>query len=331
MKTLDVYAFGNALVDILVTISDEELQWLGFERASFALVEKSEQKRLLEKLHSHRPTLVSGGSVANSMIGLAQLGGVGAFSACVGDDRYGMHYAEELSSLGLQVVNPIIVGGTTGTVAVLITPDAERTMRCCLGDAGQLDIDRIDEELIAKAKWIFLEGYVLANPERGARVLSRAAHLAEKYGTKIAITFSDEWVVNACRPQLNDLVPHCDLIFANLAEAKAFTGASDGDGAFKALKHIVPNVVVSRGADGVLVFFEERDYRVPAFACLPKDLTGAGDMLAGAFLYGITNGIPVEQTARAACFMAMQVITRVGARLPGGAKDYWREGIAARV
>ncbi len=159
MREFDVCGLGNAIVDIFLEINDAELQELGFERGTMRLVSPDEQQLLLDRYHNGKRDLrlVSGGSVANSIIGLSQLGGNGAFIGCVGDDRYGLHYAEEFADLKIDIGNPILVGETTGTCVALITPDAERTMRTCLAVSSQLAAKHVDSDRITKSEWLFIE------------------------------------------------------------------------------------------------------------------------------------------------------------------------------
>src|SRR5438552_1399414 len=159
-REFDVCGLGNALVDILLELTDEEFTPLGFERATMRLVESTEQKTLLETFRDHEPRLVSGGSVANSVIACSQLGGKGAFIGCVGDDRYGLHYTEEFEELQIEFCNAPLVGETTGTCVSIITPDAERTMRTNLAVSSHLAARHVPADRIAASEWLFIEGYV---------------------------------------------------------------------------------------------------------------------------------------------------------------------------
>ncbi len=142
MKEFQLCGLGNALVDIFLEISEAEFASLGFERGTMRLVDLAEQKTLLDRFQKHEPKLVSGGSVANSIIAFSQLGGQAAFIGCVGDDRYGLFYAGEFEELGIDIDNPIIVNESTGTCVSIVTPDAERTMRTCLAVASHLSAHR---------------------------------------------------------------------------------------------------------------------------------------------------------------------------------------------
>src|SRR3954463_2182289 len=187
MHEFDVRGLGNAIVDIFVEVTDDEFAALGFERGTMRLVDPAEQRGLLDRLHARDPRLVSGGSVANSVIALSQLGGKGAFVGCVGDDRYGLHYQEEFKELDIDFVNPPLVGETTGTCVSVITPDAERTMRTCLAVSSHLAARHVPAEKIAAAEWLFVEGYVFANANTGQHAVREAVRAAKAAGTKIAL------------------------------------------------------------------------------------------------------------------------------------------------
>ena len=329
MKDFDVCGLGNAIVDIFVEVTDAEFAALGFERGTMRLVDIAEQRGLLDRLHARDPRLVSGGSVANSVIALSQLGGRGAFIGCVGDDRYGLHYQEEFTRLGIDMGNPVIFGETTGTCACLITPEAERTMRTCLAVSSHLSDRHIDPDRIRAAEWLFIEGYVFANPDTGQGAIREALRVAKANGVKVAVTCSDAFVPEVFGEAFSQVLRQADLLFCNAVEAAAVTGAKSAAEAFEKLKSLVPSAVVTDGPNGAFVRHAGAEAHVPAFPCEPRDLTGAGDMFAGGFLYGITHGLWPAKAARAANFLAMKVITQVGARLHHGTKMFWDEALAA--
>jgi sugar/nucleoside kinase (ribokinase family) len=329
MKEFQLYGLGNALVDIFLDLSDEEFAALGFERGSMRLVEPAEQKALLERFQGHEPRLVSGGSVANSVIAFAQLGGRAAFLGCVGDDRYGLFYKTEFDELGVDIGNPILVGETTGTCACLLTPDAERTMRTCLAVSSHLAARHVDEARLKDADWLFIEGYVFANPQTGQGAIREALRLARQHGVKVAVTCSEAFIVNVFGAAFREALGRADLLFCNASEACAVTGAGGAAEAFARLKEQVPSAVVTDGPEGAYVRHAGVEAHVPAYPCQPVDLTGAGDMLAGSFLYGITHGVAPDRAARAACYLARKVITQVGARLHHGTRQFWDECLAS--
>ena len=328
MKEFHLCGLGNAIVDIFLELSDPELADLGFEKATMRLVEPAEQKRLLERFKGQEPRLVSGGSVANSVIAFSQLGGRAAFIGCVGDDRYGLFYQTEFEELGIDIGNPAIVGETTGTCVCVITPDAERTMRTCLAVSSHLAQRHVDEARIQNSEWLFVEGYVFANPDTGQGAIREAVRLAKKHGVKVALTCSEAFIPQVFGDAFFEALKQADLLFCNTAEACAVTKAETAQEAFARLKGVVPACVVTAGPGGAHVRHGGVEAHVPAFPCEPKDLTGAGDMFAGAFLYGLTHGVAADRAARAACFLARKVISQVGARLHHGTRPFWEEALA---
>jgi sugar/nucleoside kinase (ribokinase family) len=326
-KEFDLCGLGNSLVDILLELTDDEFSALGFEKGTMRLVEPDEQKKLLAAFRDHEPRLISGGSVANSVIACSQLGGKGAFIGCVGDDRYGLHYSGEFDELGIEFCSAPLVGETTGTCVSIITPDAERTMRTSLAVSSHLAARHVDAERIHESEWLFIEGYVFANPHTGQHAIREALRAAKANGTLVALTCSDAFVPQVFGEPFHAALKESDLLFCNATEAVAVAGGADAAEAFKNLKDLVPNCVVTDGPNGAFVRFHGAEHHVPAFPCEPKDLTGAGDMFAGSFLYGITHGVPPAKAARAANFLAMKVITQIGARLHHGAKQFWSEAV----
>ncbi len=329
MREFQLYGLGNALVDLFIDLSDEEFAKLGYPRGSTQLVGLDEQKALLQRFEDREMRLASGGSVANSVIAFAQLGGQAAFLGCVGDDRYGLFYQSEFEELGIDFGNPAIVGQSTGTCVCLITPDAERTMIVCLGVSSNLSARHVDERRLKNTDWLFVEGYTLANPQTGESAAREAVHLARKHDVRVALTCSEAFVVNQTGGAFFEILPQADLLFCNASEASAVTGKASAQEAFAALANKVPSAVVTDGPHGAYVRHAGIEAHVPAYPCKPIDLTGAGDMLAGAFLYGITQGIAPDRAARAACYLAMKVITQVGARLHHGTRRFWDESLAS--
>ena len=324
MKRFKLCGLGNAIVDIFLQLSEEEFASLGFERGTMRLVEIGEQRVLLDRYQKHEPKLVSGGSVANSVIAFSQLGGSAAFIGCVGDDRYGLFYSNEFEELGIDIGNPIIVNEATGTSICIVTPDAERTMRTCLAVASHLSDRHVEEERIRDSEWLFIEGYVFANPATGQTAIREALRMAKQHGTKVAITSSEAFIPRAFGQPFQEALRQTDLLFCNESEACAITGAGNAEEAFKKLNQ-VPSVVVTNGPHGAYVRYAGTEAHVPSFPCEPRDLTGAGDMFAGAFLYGITHDVSPESAARNASYLAQKVITQVGARLHSGTREYWEK------
>ena len=206
MKEFQLFGLGNALVDIFVEVSEEEFASLGFERGSSRLVDRAEQEALLGRFAHHNLRLVSGGSVANSVIAFSQLGGDAAFLGCVGDDRYGLFYQTEFEELGIDSGQMVLVGETTGTCLCIITPDAERTMRTCLAGAGRLAAQHVDEQRVKNAAWVFIEGYGFANPETLQEAIRTAVRFARQHGNQVAVTCSEAFIVTGFRAAFNDVL-----------------------------------------------------------------------------------------------------------------------------
>src|SRR5438067_5926831 len=239
-REFDVCGLGNALVDILLELTDEEFAALAFEKGTMRLVEPHEQRVLLEQFGDHEPRLVSGGSVANSVIACSQLGGKGAFIGCVGDDRYGLHYVDEFEQLQIEFCAQPLVGETTGTCVSIITPDAERTMRTSLAVSSHLAARHVDPGRVGKSEWLFAEGYVLANPDTGQGAVREAIRRAKEHGTKVALTCSEAFIVEAFGDAFRPALAQTDLLFCNASEAMAVTRAADAATAFAKLKDLVP-------------------------------------------------------------------------------------------
>ena len=202
-------------------------------------------------------------------------------------------------------------------------------MRTCLAVSSRLSAHHVDEARLKDADWLFVEGYVFANPDTGQGAVREALRVAKRHGVKVAVTCSEAFVVQAFGDAFFEALGQTDLLFCNASEARAVTGAESAEAAFARLKDRVPSAVVTDGANGVYVRHGGVEAHVPAYPCRPVDLTGAGDMLAGSFLYGITHGVAPDRAARAACYLAMKVITQVGARLHHGAKQSWEEALAS--
>src|SRR3954462_10464686 len=249
-KEFDVCGLGNSLVDILLELTDEEFAPLAFDRGTMRLVEPDEQRKLIDRFRDHEPRLVSGGSVANSVIACSQLGGRGAFVGCVGDDRYGLHYVEEFEQLGIDFVNDPLVGETTGTCVSVITPDAERTMRTCLAVSSHLAARHVPADKIAAAGWLFVEGYLFANPATGQHAVREALRAAKAAGTKVALTCSDAFVPQVFGDVFREALGQSDLLFCNATEAAAVAGGGSAEEAFAKLKGLVSNAVVTDGPNG---------------------------------------------------------------------------------
>ena len=323
MKTIDVTGICNGLVDIFADLSDADFAPLGFEKGTMRLVDVQQQKDLLERFAGASPEVCSGGSVANSMIMVAQLGGKSAICCRLANDHYGRFYRDECLDLGIKMPVALAETGATGTCVSLVTPDAERTMRTALGVCTELSAAHIDQAVIRDSRWVFIEGYVFSNSDEGRGAISEVVRIARDSGTKVAVTCSDAWIVSGFGEPLQKALESASLIFANEEESSALAGSADVVSAGRKLKDRFPHVVLTAGPRGAFIWWEGEELNVPAFTCEPRDLTGAGDAFAGAFLHGINHGLSPYDAAHRANFLASKVITQMGARLKGDVKSLW--------
>ncbi len=319
-KKFDVYGIGNALVDVQFQVAERALQELSLDKGGMKLVDTAEQNTVLQYCDSVSPHLASGGSAANSMIAVSQLGGNVAYGCLVGDDELGHFYFDEMQALGVRLHTPPISGETTGTCVILITPDAERTMNTHLGASAAFQVEHVTEEALKQAEWLYLEGYLFST-DGGRAAVRRAIDLAKKHQVKISLTFSDRFIVDVFGDALRAAVADCDLIFANEQEASAYVGVEQEAEIFARFQASAPNVMMTRSEKGVLGTFGGSSFQVDAFPIQAVDATGAGDMFAGAFLYGITHGQTAEDAARLSCFLSSKVVSQLGPRLQGDVKE----------
>jgi sugar/nucleoside kinase (ribokinase family) len=314
-KKYAVCGIGNALVDLLIRVDQADFMKLGLKKAEMALLDSQQQAVLLNRMADHHFEISSGGSVANSIVALAQLGSSAAFIGTLGRDQYGDVFASQFSELGIELNAYRLADQPTGTCLAIITPDAERTMCTCLGASGSIVLDQSGQDLIRDSQWLVLEGFTLTNSEVREKLIVSALETAINAQTKVAFSFSEAWVVDAHRDAVRTIVARSDLIFCNEAEAKKYTATDTLEEAFAKLKDLCSGVVATAGSQGALIWYGGHEVRVPASQATPVDLTGAGDMFAGTFLHGIISRTDLDVAARRACYMARLIIEQVGARL----------------
>lgn len=315
MNRIDVVGIGNALVDIQAQVDEAFPQTVGFEKGIMTLVDDERQAKVIEQLGGKPLHRCAGGSAANSIVGLAQLGGTGGFIGKVGEDEIGRFYSEDMRSLGITTqCTPADV--PTGTCAILITPDAQRTMLTNLGAAGLIAKSDIDEDLIRSAKYVYVEGYLLTSPV-GKEGAYHAMEVAKSAGVKVALTASDPFLINMIRDEIWDLIRGpVDLFFCNEEEAKSLTGCDDALQAGFKIHESAENVALTLGDKGSLLMHKSEGIPIEGVAVDAIDTTGAGDMYAGALLYGITNGMTWQNAGKLASRKSAEVVAQMGPRLP---------------
>lgn len=313
-KDIQLSGLGNALVDVQFQVTFEELEALKIPKSTMQLADIERQREVLDSFSHYKPHLCSGGSAANTVIAFAQFGGKAGYSTRIGADNYGRFYSQEFEELGVELHATPTAEQHTGTCIVLITPDADRTLHTSLGVNMLFNPEDVDENAIARSEWLYLEGYKFTE-ESGTAAIETAIEYAKKHGTKIAVSFSDAFIVNVFRSQLDRALKSADLIFCNELEATSYTGDADGEAAFKTLLKSFENVAVTRAANGSLIHWDGATHQIPAYPANPIDTTGAGDMYAAGFLYGITHGHAPDRAGRLGSYASAKIVSQFGARL----------------
>jgi sugar/nucleoside kinase (ribokinase family) len=309
-----VAGIGNAIVDVLVHAEDALPGTLGFDKGVMTLIDGAQAERIYEALP---PGIeCSGGSAANTIVGIASLGGKAAYMGKVKDDQLGRVFRHDIKNAGAAFDSLAALDGpATARCFVLVTPDAQRTMLTYLGACIELTPDDVDDAIIAQSAVTYLEGY-LYDPPLAKQAFLKAAGIAHGAGRLVSLSLSDPFCVNRHRAEFLDLVSgHVDLLFANDAEIMALFETDDFDEALRRTRGHASVAAITRGAKGSLVVTDED---VIVIGCEPVahvvDTTGAGDLYAAGFLYGFTQGRDLATCARLGGLAAGEIISHIGAR-----------------
>jgi sugar/nucleoside kinase (ribokinase family) len=315
--SLDVVVIGNALVDVLASAKDEDLAALDLVKGTMALVDLARSESIYATMGP--TTEASGGSGANTAAGVAALGGRAAFIGRVADDGFGRAFTHDIRSIGVAfdpTPTPAGPGGAvTGHCLVLVTGDAERTMATHLGVASDLGSADLHDAYLSSAQVVYLEGYLWEQPSAKA-AMREAIEVAHRRDTSVALTLSDPFCVEHHQSEFLELLNgDLEMVFANEEEILLLFGAPDFSAAVEAVMETGVLAVLTRGAAGTVVVTASGPVDVPA-APVDRvvDTTGAGDLFAAGFLYGITNGLSPTDSARLGGVCAAEVISHVGAR-----------------
>lgn len=314
MKNILLTGIGNALVDLEYRVTDAELASFGVNKGAMTLTEPSRQHDMIQALGERDVHRCSGGSAANTIIAFAQFGGSAAYASLLGADHFGNFYASEFKDLGIVLNAEQVSGATTGSCLVLITPDSERTLNTTLAINTDFSPRHVDENLIKASEWVYIEGYKLTD-DNGAEAVDHALFYAKKHDTRVAISCSDGFIIDVFGDRLRTVLQRADLVFCNEREG---TGLAQTDSVHDAYNYLVatyPNAVLTAGAEGSRVRWNGLDAQIPAYKVQPVDTTGAGDMYAGAFLYGVLHRHHPEHAGRLASYASAQVVAQYGARL----------------
>ena len=317
MKKYDVFGIGNALVDCTYMVDDSFLVENNIEKGVMTLVDKEKQKLLIEKIKNTKPFIQSGGSVSNSIFVLSQLGGSGYFSFLVSDDDFGNIYINDLKNNGVKIGNKkyIIADGMTGSCLVLTTPDAERTMNTCLSISTKYSIKNINFDDLSNSKYLYIEGYLVTS-ELSMQAIHDCISYCKKNDIKIALTVSDLSMVKFFKDKLESILKYkIDLLFCNEKEAKAFSEKSSLNESSNFLLQFSKLVVITRGDKGALVASFKEKINIDSVKTDAIDTVGAGDAFSGAFLFGINNGMGLENSGKLASALSSKVVSKIGPRL----------------
>ena len=317
MTTLryDVLGIGNAIVDVIARAEDDFLVAQGMQKGTMALIDEARAEQIYAAMGPAVES--SGGSAANTIVGVASFGARAAFVGKVNDDELGRTFAHDIRSAGVAYdTPPASEGPSTARCYIMVTPDGERTMNTYLGAAQDLHPNDIDERQVASAAVTYLEGY-LWDPPHAKEAFVKAAGIAHKAGRHVALTLSDAFCVDRYRAEFLDLIRKgiIDIVFANERELHSLYETADFDSAVKVLRGEAKLAVVTRSEKGCVVVSAKA---VEAVAAEPieqvADVTGAGDLFAAGFLVGLARGKDHRTAARLGGLAAAEVIQHIGAR-----------------
>lgn len=312
-----VYGIGNALVDIVAEVGDDFFEKNKVERGLMTLADEARQQQLLQAIGQHKSNLCGGGSAANTVVALAQLGGRAFYSCLTAKDELGKFFLDDLSANGVEtnLKWENCLRGDTGRCLVMVSPDAQRTMCTFLGVSSLLSKNLLDENALKNSEWVYAEGYLVASPT-GLETIKEAMQLARRHQAKTALTFSDVSMVKYFSSQMKEALGEgVDLLFCNEEECLLFTEKNSLAEALEEMKKQAKQFCITRGNKGALLCEGERLTDIDAFPVQAIDSNGAGDMFAGAFLFGLTAGKTFEEAGRLASLASSRVVTQYGPRL----------------
>jgi sugar/nucleoside kinase (ribokinase family) len=310
---IDVVGIGNAIVDVIAHADEAFVAAQGFAKGSMNLIDAPRAQSLYDAMG---PAIESsGGSAGNTMAGIASLGGAGAYIGKVRDDQLGAVFRHDMTAIGVKFETPAATSGpATARCLIMVTADGQRTMGTYLGACVELGPDEIDEALIASAQVTYLEGY-LFDPPQAQAAFRRAAAIAHRAGRRVALSLSDPFCVGRHRAAFRELVQgEVDILFANEAEICSLY-QTDDFAAAKAVRGHVAIAALTRSEQGSVVLTDGEEHAVAAApVARVVDTTGAGDLYAAGFLFGLTRGLPLPTCGKIGSLCAAEIISHVGAR-----------------
>ncbi|MDQ8187271.1 adenosine kinase [Pelagicoccus sp. SDUM812002] len=316
-KKYNVYGMGNALVDIVTEVDDAFFAANEIEKGVMTLVDEARQSALVSAIDLDAADKQCGGSAANSIIGAAQFGARTFYSCKVANDELGHFYLTDLKANGADTNLTIdtLPEGITGKCLVMTTPDAERTMNTFLGVTATYSTEQIDEAALADSEYLYIEGYLVTS-SNGVEAMKIARDKAAALGIKTALTFSDPAMVKYFGDAMKEVVGDgIDLLFCNEEEAMIYTGTDSVPAAVEAMKSVAKQFAVTLGPDGALIWDGESEIKIDPVPTEAVDTNGAGDLFAGAFLYGVTHGLSLSDAGALASRASSAVVSKFGPRL----------------
>jgi len=320
VKKYDIYGIGNALVDTEYEVDDAFIEKSGVDKGLMTLIDSDERIRiinLLEVEHEHLAIKqAGGGSAANTIVAAAQLGASTFYSCKVASDETGDFFMADLKMAGVDTnLDSGRQEGITGKCISMVTPDAERTMTTHLGITETLSNNELNREALRNSAYLYIEGYLVTSPTAFAAVKETIA-IAKEAGVEISLTLSDPAMVENFKAAFDELAElGIDLIFCNEDEARLWTAASDRKEAMARLRTVCSKIVMTCGKEGALVFDGTAETMSSGTPTKAIDTTGAGDIFAGSFLYGITHGMSFPDSADLANRAASLLVASFGARV----------------
>ncbi|MFN7168702.1 MAG: adenosine kinase [Pannonibacter sp.] len=313
--TYDALCIGNAICDVFAHVEDDFLVAENLVKASMRLIDTGEALRLYDKMG--QTVRISGGSAGNTAAGIASLGGKPAYLGKVARDELGDSYAHDMKGTGVYFnTDPLVGGAPTARSMILITPDGERTMNTYLGACVELSPKDVDPAVVAASAVTYMEGY-LWDPPAAKRAFLEAARIAHENGRKVGLTLSDAFCVDRYRDEFQGLLRDgiVDLMFANEHELKSLYQTADLDTAIAAARETCKLTALTLGSNGAMAITREETVHAPALKVSEVvDLTGAGDLFASGFLFGLARDFDLKTSTELGCLCASTVITHVGAR-----------------
>ncbi|MEE9326052.1 MAG: adenosine kinase [Cocleimonas sp.] len=313
-----VYGIGNALVDKEFEVSDQFLIDNDIEKGLMTLIEKDQQETLLADLKEQfgLKKRAGGGSAANSIVAISQFGGDTFYACKVADDETGDFYMKDLAEAGVVTKLDQVKGdGVTGKCMVMVTSDAERTMNTYLGITSDFSEQDLHLEDLANSEYLYIEGYLVTS-ENSQKAALKAREIAKENNVKTAFTFSDPAMVSYFKEGVTEIIGDgVDVLFCNEEEACIFTGKDKLDDAITDLSRKASKVIVTLGSKGAKIVTGDKQVDIEASPVKAKDTNGAGDMFAGAFMYGLTQGMSDRDAGMLASESAARIVATFGARL----------------